>query len=80
MKSDTETLAEQGAAGWMLARAVLTAITQAQATGENLEEVLSIDACLRWCNDALDADTHQRCVALGGELADIRSKFRNGKE
>ncbi len=79
MKSDTETLAEQGAAGWMLARHILTSIVQAQATGENLEEVLSIDACLRYCNDALDADTHQRCVALGEDLARIRMNYRAGE-
>jgi hypothetical protein len=66
------TTSEQNAAGWMLARHLLTAITQARHSGERLEDTISLADCRRYCADILEDDVYARCVSHGVELADIR--------
>lgn len=63
---------ERNANGWMLARIVLAALVQAEATGENLEECLNVEHARRLCVNALDEGTRLRAINLGEELARIQ--------
>lgn len=74
-----ENLHEQGAAGWMLARAVLTALAEAERSNRTLTECVHPDVLRRYAEDAVDAGTRARCIELGHELAEIHLTYHPEK-
>ena len=79
IETTLENLHEQNAAGWMLARAVLTALAEAERSNRTLTECVHPDVLRRYAEAALDEGTRVRCVTTGHELADIHLSYHPEK-